>query len=215
MPRALLLDIDGTLVDNTAQHIAAWREALQAQGLTLDEETLRANIGKGGDLFVRAVAGEDWDREHGEACRRLHSQGYKRRMPEVRPVADVGRFLEAARRRGLVLALASSSNPDEVGANLAVIGEKPENFPVVVDKDDIETSKPAPDAFAVALERSRVSAGSAVAVGDTRWDGEAAAKLRAPFWGVLTGAGREAELRSAGATVVSATLAGLIPLLDG
>jgi len=213
-PQALLLDIDGTLVDNTAQHLAAWRDALAALGCRADDETLRAQIGKGGDLFVKAVAGEDWDREHGDACRRLHSENYRRRMPEVRPIPEVERFLREARRRRLVLGLASSSNPDEVGANLAVIGEKVENFPVVVDRDDIRTSKPAPDAFAVALKRTGLQAASAVAIGDTRWDGEAAARLGTAFWAVLTGAGREVELSAAGASRVGATLAAFIPLLD-
>jgi HAD superfamily hydrolase (TIGR01509 family) len=134
-------------------------------------------------------------------------------MAEVRPPPDVNRFLAEARRRRLVLALASSSNPDEVGANLAVIGEKPENFVLVVDKDDIGTSKPAPDAFAVALQRTGLSGGEVAAVGDTRWDGEAAGKLGVAFWAVLTGGDREEELTAAGARHVAPTLGGLIPLL--
>src|SRR5438477_11667767 len=79
-PGVLLLDIDGTLVDNTAQHIAAWREAYAALGLEADEEILRKQIGKGGDLYVRAIAGEDWDRRFGDEARKLHGDAYKRRL---------------------------------------------------------------------------------------------------------------------------------------
>src|SRR5438874_7051101 len=85
-PGVLLLDIDGTLVDNTAQHIAAWREAFAAFGLEVDHETLRRQIGKGGDLYVKAVAGEQWEARHGEAARKRHGEAYKRRLGEVRPV---------------------------------------------------------------------------------------------------------------------------------
>jgi HAD superfamily hydrolase (TIGR01509 family) len=204
-PTVLLLDIDGTLVDNTQQHIAAWRDALTALDLRLDDETLRQNIGKGGDLFVKAVAGDEWDRRNGEKARELHGQAYKRRLPEVRPVLFVAEFLRGLQRLKIRPVLASSSNPDEVKANLKVINERSEHF-LIVDKDDIKTSKPAPDVFAVALERSRAAAQEAAAVGDTRWDGEAARKLGVRFFGVLTGAGREGELRAGGAEKVFSSL---------
>jgi len=197
-PEVLLLDIDGTLVDNTAQHIAAWQEAFSKLGLAVDQETLRRQIGKGGDLFVKAIAGEDWDRRHGDAARELHGVGYQRRLGEVRPVPGVNELLEGLERLQVRAVLASSSNPDEVEANLKVLGERPERF-LIVDGDDIEASKPAPDVFGVALERSGVAPEQAAVVGDTRWDGEAARKVGVRFWSVLSGAGREDELRAAAA----------------
>lgn len=210
--RVLLLDIDGTLVDNTRQHIAAWREAFAGLGLAVDEETLRKNIGKGGDLFVKAVAGEAWDREHGDEARDRHGDAYKRRMSEVRPIAGVTEFLAGIRELGMRPVLASSSKPDEVEANLRVIGERPEHF-LIVDKDDIGTSKPAPDVFAVALQRSGAQPREAAAVGDTRWDAEAAAKVRVRFFGVLTGAGTQEELNIAGADRVFSDLLSVLGFL--
>ena len=213
-PKVLLLDIDGTLVDNTRQHIAAWREAFAELGLTVDDETLRKNIGKGADLFVKAVAGEAWDREHGDEARERHGKNYKRRLSEVRPVFGVTDFLAGIRDLGIRPVLASSSNPDEVEANLEVIGGRPENF-LIVDKDDIGTSKPAPDVFAVALQRSGARAGEAAAVGDTRWDGEAAGKVGVRFFGVLTGAGTREEMEAGGAEEIFADLLALLAFLRG
>lgn len=192
---ALLVDVDGTLVDNTAQHIDAWRTALDKLGVAADPETLRRNIGKGGDLFVKAVAGEAWDREHGDRCRDVHAREYQARLASVKGVPFARAFLEQAQQLGLSIVLATSSNPEEVERNLAVIDERPDDFPVV-DKD-AGTSKPAPDVLAVALDRSRAAAADAVAIGDTRWDGEAASRVGVRFWGVLTGAGRADELRDA------------------
>lgn len=208
-----LLDIDGTLIDNTRQHIEAWAEAFKAMHHPVDEETLRKNMGKGGDLFVKAVAGEAWDRDHGDEARELHNQAYKKRMPSVRPVAGVEQFLAGLGRLGVRPVLASSSNPDEVKANLAVIGQSPDNF-LVIDKDDIETSKPAPDVFGVALERSKARPADAAAVGDTRWDGEAARKAGVPFFGMRTGAGQQSELEAAGAAQVFGSLASLLAYLS-
>lgn len=200
-PKVLLLDIDGTLVDNTAQHIAAWWEAFVDQGLSVDTERLRPEIGKGGDLFVKSVAGEGWDAEHGDAAREHHSQAFRRLVKGVRPVNGVGEFLSALENLGVRPVLATSSGPDEVKANLAILGLVPEEFSVV-DADDIGTSKPAADVFAIALKRSGITADQAVAVGDTRWDGESAGKSGISFWGVLTGAGTEEELRLGGASEI-------------
>jgi HAD superfamily hydrolase (TIGR01509 family) len=207
--KLLLLDIDGTLVNNTNQHIAAWAEAFASLGLQVDDETLRRNIGKGGDLFVRAVAGDTWDREHGDQARDLHGQAYKRRLPEVRPVPGVTEFLDGIRRLDIRPVLASSSNPDEVEANLRVIGERPEHF-LVIDKDDIEISKPAPDVFGAALKRSGVMPADAAAVGDTQWDAEAAKKVGLELLAVLTGAGTREELLDGGATRVFPDLLSLL-----
>ena len=208
----LLLDIDGTLVDNTAAHIAAWEESFSALGHPVDRETLRRHIGQGGDIFVRSVAGEGWDGRYGDDCRRRHGEAYSARMAEVLPVAGAADFLDRLKSLDLRAVLASSSNPDEVEKNLAVVGKSPRDF-LVVDKDDIGTSKPAPDVFAVALRRSRARPEDAVAVGDTRWDGEAASKLALSFYGVLTGAGRVEELRAGHADRIFANLAELLDFL--
>lgn len=208
----ILLDIDGTLVDNTAQHIAAWWEAFVDQGLSVDTERLRPEIGKGGDLFVKAVAGEGWDAEHGDTARKHHGAAYKRLLAQVKPVTGVREFLDGLTALKIRPVLATSSEPEEVASNLAVLGEKPEHL-VIVDKDDIQTSKPAPDVFAIALERSGVSAKEAVAAGDTRWDAEAATRAGVSFFGLLTGAGTREELLLGGAGQVFVDLRRLLTFL--
>ena len=210
--KVLLLDIDGTLVDNTKQHMAAWADALTRLGLQVDPERLRQNIGKGGDLFVGAVAGDSWDRNQGDQARDLHGRAYKRRLAEVRPVPGVTEFLAGIQRLDIRPVLASSSKPDEVEANLKVIGKRPDDF-LIIDKDDIETSKPAPDVFGVALKRSGAAPADAAAVGDTRWDAEAALKVGVPLLGVLTGAGTREELIEGGATQVFSDLLSLLEFL--
>ena len=211
-PSVLLLDIDGTLVDNTAQHIAAWWEALVAQGLSVDTEHLRPEIGKGGDLYVKSVAGEGWDAEHGDAARQHHTEAYKRLVESVRPVNGVREFLAGLEQLDIRPVLATSSGPDEVETNLGILGLRPDQF-LVVDRDDIGTSKPAPDVFATALQRSGVPAQEAAAVGDTRWDGDSARQAGLTFWGLLTGAGTEEELRLGGAAEIFPDLPALLAFL--
>jgi phosphoglycolate phosphatase-like HAD superfamily hydrolase len=202
---AILADVDGTLVDNTAEHIAAWRHAFQRLGFSVDDEALRRQVGKGGDLYVAAVAGKAWDRAHGDLCRRFHASAIVASLGSVGPTPGVHAFLCAARTGGRRLVLATSSGSAEVGLNLARIRTNQSEF-TVVNKDQVQTSKPAPDAVARALERSGRIAAEAVMVGDTRWDGEAAARAGVAFWGVLCGAGTRAELTASGASHVYADL---------
>lgn len=53
--RAVLFDIDGTLVDSNDLHVRAWIEAFAARGLTTTAEAIHAQIGKGADLLVPAL----------------------------------------------------------------------------------------------------------------------------------------------------------------
>jgi beta-phosphoglucomutase-like phosphatase (HAD superfamily) len=208
-PTVILLDIDGTLVDNTVQHIDAWQEAFLELGLQIDRERLRQNIGKGGDQFVPSVAGAEWNKAHGEKARQLHDEAYHARLSTVRPLPFVDEFLNGLGARRIRPVLATSSKTEEVAANLDVIGRKPQDF-LVVDKSDVSESKPAPDVFAVALKKSGVSPIEAAAVGDTRWDGESASKLGVTFWGVLTGGGTDPELRMGKAKAVFPDLSGVL-----
>ena len=56
---AVLLDIDGTLVDSNAAHAAAWSDALAAHGRRHSPEEIRPLIGMGGDKLLREVASLD------------------------------------------------------------------------------------------------------------------------------------------------------------
>ena len=52
MVEAVLSDIDGTLVESNWLHAAAWRDAFAVIDIPLDIETLRKQIGKGGDQLI-------------------------------------------------------------------------------------------------------------------------------------------------------------------
>jgi len=133
-------------------------------------------------------------------------------LPSVRSLPGVREFLDGLNELKIRPVLATSSEPDEVERNLAVIAGKPEHF-LIVHKADIQTSKPAPDVFAIALERSGARAKEAVAAGDTRWDAEAATKVGVTFFGLLTGAGMREELNLGGASQVFPDLLGLLAFL--
>lgn len=58
MPPAFLFDLDGTLVDSVYQHVLAWREALERDGVQLSVWRIHRRIGMSGGLLVNALLRE-------------------------------------------------------------------------------------------------------------------------------------------------------------
>ena len=83
-----------------------------------------------------------------------------------------------------------------------------------VSSDEVDTSKPAPDIFAVALERAGAEADHAIVIGDTGWDVDAAARCGLRCIAVTTGGWSRPELESHGAIAVYDDVADLIDHLD-
>ena len=58
MLRAILFDVDGTLVDTVDLHAAAWQEALARYGRQVSFQKVRSQIGKGGDQLIPVFLSE-------------------------------------------------------------------------------------------------------------------------------------------------------------
>jgi HAD superfamily hydrolase (TIGR01549 family) len=205
---AAILDIDGTLVDTNYHHAIAWYRAFLQSGVTLPLWRIHRHIGMGGDQLVAALAGEEFDSEHGDDVRAAEKVLYMAIIHEVRPFADARAVLEELDRRGHPMVLASSAKPDEVQHYLDLLGAR-DLADGWTDAGDVERTKPEPDLVAAAIEKSGAGDG-AVMVGDSTWDCEAARRAGIPTVAVLTGGFSEAELRDAGADRVFASLEALL-----
>src|SRR5216117_2775350 len=112
---ALLFDLDGTLVDSVYQHVLAWREALEHEGIGLSVWRIHRRIGMSGGLFVRAL-----DRELGiqitadqaERLQKLHAEGVWRRMAQIRPLPGARELLGRLTEIGVPWAIATSSRAE-------------------------------------------------------------------------------------------------------
>ncbi len=218
MIRAVIFDVDGTLVDTNQAHIEAWEEAFAAHGLQVPRERIRPEVGKGGDQLVPSIAGEAAERREGAAIRDAHDRSFLRsaREQHFRVFPGVPELFAALRGRGLLTALSTSSKKkfleateNSAGSDLASLAD------VVVTADEVAASKPAPDLVEVTLGKLGVDAGRCVFVGDTVHDGEAARRAGVAFVGVLCGGtSAEANLRAAGARSVWRDPAELLHHLD-
>ena len=211
MPPVAILDIDGTLVDTNYQHALAWYRAFRQHGIVLPLWRIHRHIGMGGDKIVAALAGDDGEREQGDAIREAEKRLYFEMIEEVEPFEGARELLVELKERGHPLVLASSAKEDEVKHYLDLLDAR-ELADSWTTSGDVEATKPDPDLVAAALEKA--GGGDAVMVGDTVWDCEAAARVSVPTVGVLTGGFSEQELRDGGAVAVFESIADLRGRLD-
>jgi HAD superfamily hydrolase (TIGR01509 family) len=198
-PPAAILDIDGTLVDTNYHHAVAWFRAFRHFDVTLPLYRIHRHIGMGGDQLVGALAGDDFERAHGDAVRALEGDLYMELIDEVRPLAGARDLLRDLKERGHALVLASSAKQHEVDHYLDLLGAR-ELADGWTTSADVEQTKPQPDLVAAAIEKA--GAGDAVMAGDSTWDCEAAKRAGIATIGVLTGGFSDQELLDAGAACV-------------
>ncbi|HSP65089.1 MAG TPA: HAD family hydrolase [Candidatus Deferrimicrobium sp.] len=208
MPLTVLLDVDGTLVDNSYLHTLAWWEACREHGIAVKMATIHRLIGMGGDQMVPALIGRDMP-ELDEA----HSRYYRVHLDEVPVLPGAAELIAELHRREVTTAVATSGGPDDLRVLLGKIATSP-LIDHVVTGDDVGSSKPAPDLAVVALRVAGARPDSAVFIGDTRWDVEAAGRAGVPCVAVCSGGWSEQELRDAGAVDVYEDAAALLAQFD-
>jgi HAD superfamily hydrolase (TIGR01549 family) len=199
MIKAVIFDIDGTLVDSVDLHARAWQEAFRRFGKEIPYERVRHQIGKGGDQLMPVFFSEDELDQFGEEMEKYRGELFKREyLSKVRAFPRVRELFQKIEEDGLRLALASSAKGDEL-KTYKKIADIEDLVEEETSSDDADKSKPHPDIFEAALERlGDVEPAEAIVVGDTPYDAEAAGKLNLRTIGVLCGGFPEGELRAAG-----------------
>jgi len=196
-----ILDIDGTLVDTNYHHAVAWYRAFRAFGFVVPLWRIHRHIGMGGDQLVAALAGEGFDREHGEEVRAAEKILYTQLIDEVEPLTGARALIEDLKAAGHAVILASSAKPEELEHYLTLLDAR-SLVDGWTDSGDVEQTKPEPDLVLAALEKAGAKAKDAVMIGDSTWDCLAAKQARVRSLGVLTGGFSEPELLEAGADKV-------------
>ena len=202
MRKAVLCDLDGTLLDSNHFHAEAWQRTLAEFGFQTDFEEVVKQIGKGGDNLLPCFVPEHKLKELEETLKSFRKDLFHREyMDRIVPFSDAGLLLRRMRQEGLRVALASSSDKEDLHAFLMLL-----RIHDVVEEpttaDDAEETKPAPDIFQVSVKKLQIESADAIALGDTPWDIQAAKKAGVDTVAVTCGGWKEDDLKDAGAIAV-------------
>ncbi len=200
---AVILDVDGTLVDSNDAHAHAWVEAFAEHGITVPFDRVRRAIGMGGDKLMPHVAGIEEDSSVGEAISGRRAAIFKAKyLPGLHPFPRVRELLERFRAAGLTLGVASSAKKDELQPLLEIAGVS-DLIPSRTSSDDAERSKPDPDILQAALRLVGVPRERTIMLGDTPYDVEAARRAGLSIVAVECGGWSAEDLRGAAAVFPS------------
>jgi HAD superfamily hydrolase (TIGR01509 family) len=174
--RAMLFDLDGTLVDSNDAHARAWTEALRQHGVAVDFLQVRPLIGMGGDKLLPEIAQVSESSERGQAIAKRKKEIFETLLGTIEPTIGARALLEYLRRHDIALVIATSADDKELHALLSQAGLQ-ELIPTKTSKDDAKASKPDPDIVHAALAKAETRAEEAVMIGDTPYDIDAAARV--------------------------------------
>ena len=211
-----MFDLDGTLVDSVYQHVLAWHEALETEGVELSVWRIHRKIGMSGGLFTNMLlreTGAELSPEKIERLQRLHAVAYRKVSRDIRPLPGARALLDALTDAEIPWAIATSGRMESAGPVLETLGIALDRVPVIT-RDLVKYAKPDPDLFLAAAARLGVAIESASVVGDSVWDMLAAQRARSLGIGLLSGGYGMEELERAGAYRVYEDPADLLEHLD-
>ena len=213
---SFVFDLDGTLIDSVYQHVLAWREALDAEGVQLSVWRIHRKIGMSGGLFVDMLLRETgfaFDEDRIQRLQRRHAEAYVRNIGSVRLLPGARELLQALADAEIPFAIATSGWMEDARPALEMLGVDSSRTPIVT-RDQVKYAKPEPDLFLAAAERLHVSAAGTSVVGDSVWDMLAATRARCLGIGLLSGGYGLEELERSGAYRVFEDPADLLKHLD-
>ena len=149
---SFLFDLDGTLLDSVYDHVLAWHDALQEEGIEVSVWRLHRKIGMSGSLFTKALAretGREFSPEMLERLRLLHLKYYNSRSHRTQALPGARELLAYLTDNGIPWAIATSGRIETAGPVLAILGVDPAKH-VVITRDLVRYAKPDPDLFLAA-----------------------------------------------------------------
>jgi HAD superfamily hydrolase (TIGR01509 family) len=199
--KAVLFDVDGTLVDSTYLHAVCWWEAFAQAGHEVPMAKIHRAIGMDSGLLLDELLPADRDTGADSALSSAQGALYSVYWSRLRPLPGAADLLRACHEHGLRVVLASSADPGELDVLQAALGAG-DAVDEATSAGDVEQSKPAPDLVQVALDKAGLTAAEAIFVGDAVWDVQACQRAGVACVGVLSGGISQAELLDAGAVRV-------------
>ena len=203
MIKAVIFDIDGTLIDSNAAHAESFVKAFEKFGKDAPFEKLKCLIGMGADDILEKFLSKKEIEEFGEELKKYRKENFlKEFLPKVKIFPKLRELLEKIKSENKQIALASSASREE----LEKYSEKlqiSDLYEEETNADDAEEAKPEPDIFQAALKKLKdIKNEEAIVIGDTPYDAIAAKKAGLQIIGVMSGGWSREKLLDEGCAEV-------------
>ena len=193
--RAVLFDLDGTLIDNMQFHIAAWIETGRELGCELTaEQVMRDFAGRRNEEILPVVAGRPLTAQ--EIARLAHEKEARYRAlyaPHLALHAGADELLLQLQAAGIAIGIASAAPRDNRELVLGALGLW-SRLGAVVGAEEVARGKPAPDLFLEAARRLAIAPEHTLVFEDARLGVQAARAAGMRVCGITTGEPAEALL---------------------
>jgi HAD superfamily hydrolase (TIGR01549 family) len=208
--KAVIFDIDGTLIDSVDAHAESWVRTFKKFGKEISFEEAGKLVGMGSDQFLNDYFSEREVEEKKKEIDECRSELFaKEYMAKIKPFPKVRELLLKLKKDNIKIVLASSATEEEVEK----YGEIADIKDLVEEKtstDDAEESKPEPDIFLAAYEKlGKIAKQDVVLIGDTPYDAVAAKKAELKIIGVLSGGWTKEKLVQSGCSEVFEDIAAI------
>ena len=203
MIKAVIFDIDGTLIDSNAAHAESFVEAFKKFGKTVPFEELKCLIGMGADDILEKYLSKDEIEEFGEDLKKYRKEIFLGEyLPGVKTFPKLRELLEKIKSENKQIALASSASEEELEKYREKL-QINDLYEKETNADDAKEAKPEPDIFQAALKKLKnVKRAEAIIIGDTPYDAIAARKAGLQIIGVTSGGWSREKLLNEGCSEV-------------
>lgn len=176
MPKTVLLDLDGTLLDSNDAHAASWVEALSEFGISIAFQQIRELIGMGSDHLLPIVSGISSESTRGKNISQRRGEIFRNKfLKNLKPFPMARELIERLLTADINLIVATSASKEDLKGILKQIGIE-DLIKNTTSADDAEESKPSPNIIIEALNKMKAAPENSIMIGDTPYDITAAAK---------------------------------------
>ena len=164
--KAILWDMDGTLIDSEPAHQKAFLNALDSLGVSVPFGTQKEMLGfssvevhqrvvelTGLNITLAQWRAEKW--RHYQYCSR-----------NITPLKNSQAILDAFSAKAIPMALVSNSSRDELELNLEVTNLQ-NYFQFIISRDDVENGKPSPEGYLAAAKALSIKANECLVIEDS------------------------------------------------
>jgi len=165
--RAVLWDMDGTLIDSEEFHWISWRNAMANEGIVITREQFRSSFGQRNDSIIPSWLGAAATPERIERISNAKEELYRQlvRTEGMTPLPGVASWLHRLHEQGWLQAIASAAPQANIEIVLEALSAS-RFFQGIVSADDVHKGKPDPEVYLIAASRVGASPDRCIVVED-------------------------------------------------